>query len=591
MFTRLFLFVSCALLAGLAVVAPASAQLNLTQFDYPAGSDTAFSVTTGDFDGDGVADLASATTMANSVAIMLGKGDGTFGPPASFGAGAQPYSVASADFNGDGHADLVTANLVSNDLTVLLGMGDGTFGPPSSYVPQYWPFSVISADFNRDGKADLAYTAPPYTWVALGNGDGTFAPSIKVETSSPWSVASADFNGDGIRDLVTANAFDASVSVALGVGDGTFGPVSDFAAGDRPESVTSADFNRDGIRDLATANADSNDLSVLLGNGDGTFGSSTEYAIAPGSSSVVSADFSGDDIPDLAAGSQDAGRVSVILGEGDGTFGPTTIIGNIAGGHSIVAKDFNGDGAPDLAASATNVVSVFMNSPTAQLGPASLTFGSAASPVPQGTASAPQTVTVTNDSSAPVTVSGFEITGADADDFDTGTQNCLRPIAPGGSCQVRVRFFPQAEGERQANLELLSNAPTTSVALSGIAGPLPQGPTGPTGPTGATGSPGPYAAIGKVKVSGPAKVRKGRVAKFKVVVSNSGNAPARGVKLNVTGKGVRLGKAIGNVAGGAARTVVVKVKPKRTGKVKLKFAVRSDNAGGRIVGKTIRVGH
>jgi hypothetical protein len=218
-------------------------------------------------------------------------------------------------------------------------------------------------------------------------------------------------------------------------------------------------------------------------------GSDTAFGLATG-------DFNGDGIADLASATTMGDSVAVVLGNGDGTFGSPSLFGNVAGGYSIPSEDFNGDGAADLASAATNVVSVLLNSPAAGLSPAALNFGSAASPVPQGTASAPQTVTISNDGSAPLRVTGFAITGSDRGDFDTGAQTCGQPVAPGGSCQVRVRFFPQAEGNRQANLEILSNAATTPIIVSGVAGPLPTGPTGPKG------DPGPYAAISKVRVSG-----------------------------------------------------------------------------------------
>ena len=63
----------------------------------------------------------------------------------------------------------------------------------------------------------------------------------------------------------------------------------------------------------------------------------------------------------------------------------------------------------------------------------------------------------------------------------------------------------------------------------------PSGPTGDTGPTGPTG----VAGFNKVKVSGPAKVKRKKKATYKVAISNSGNAAATGVRLKVSGRGLR----------------------------------------------------
>jgi subtilisin family serine protease len=97
------------------------------------------------------------------------------------------------------------------------------------------------------------------------------------------------------------------------------------------------------------------------------------------------------------------------------------------------------------------------------------------------------------------------------------------------------------------------------------------------------------AKIGKVKVKGPAKVKKGKKATYKVRVSNSGNAEAAGVKLNVKGKGVKAKKTVGTIPAGASRTVKIKLRFSKPGKVKTTFKVSSSNAGGKSVKKKITV--
>ena len=84
-------------------------------------------------------------------------------------------------------------------------------------------------------------------------------------------MAVADLTGDGIPDIVTANAFDNTVSVLMGIGNGTFQPQQTFAVGSRPYSVAVADLTGDGNPDIVTTNYLGNSLSVLLNDGDGTF--------------------------------------------------------------------------------------------------------------------------------------------------------------------------------------------------------------------------------------------------------------------------------------------------------------------------------
>ena len=118
-----------------------------------------------DLNGDGKLDLVVANQNSaflsqrskNSVSVLVGNGDGTFKSEVSYGVGFDPRSVASGDFNGDGKPDLATANF-SGTASVLAGNGDGTFQPAASFPAGTNPSSVAVRDLNGDGRADLAVT-------------------------------------------------------------------------------------------------------------------------------------------------------------------------------------------------------------------------------------------------------------------------------------------------------------------------------------------------------------------------------------------------------------------------------------------------
>ncbi len=86
---------------------------------FAVGSDP-FSVAIGDLNGDGIPDLAVANAGSNSVSVLLGAGDGSFGGRRDFAVGGQPFSVAIGDLNGDGFPDLAVANQRSASVSVLL---------------------------------------------------------------------------------------------------------------------------------------------------------------------------------------------------------------------------------------------------------------------------------------------------------------------------------------------------------------------------------------------------------------------------------------------------------------------------------------
>ena len=97
------------------------------------------------------------------------------------------------------------------------------------------------------------------------------------------------------------------------------------------------------------------------------------------------------------------------------------------------------------------------------------------------------------------------------------------------------------------------------------------------------------ATISKLKVIGPGKARKGKKVTYRVKVTNSGKLTATGVRLKVSGRGVRFKTSVGKIAAGKSRTVKIKLKPTKPGKVKATFKVTSSNAGGKTVRKTITV--
>jgi hypothetical protein len=330
--------------------------------NYNAGNQTPGYITTGDLDGDGNLDLVTANFSStgqfgnNSVTLLPGKADGTFGPARVYYGGPAPTGVAVGDFDGDGHPDVVTADAGGSVGTVslLLGRGDGTLraaeGLPVTVRNSSWWTGAAAGDFTGDGLADLAVTTwnVGYSGVTLfpNVGNGQFGPGIpSVPIASPSGIAAADVNGDGDLDLVVTGS--AGVTILLGNGDGTFTAGTPIPAGSSPQWVVTGDFNGDGKLDLAVANnGGTNGVSILLGDGAGGFAVGTGVAAGGAATHLAAADLNGDGRTDLAV--VNSSKVNVVLGNGDGTFGAPTALD--AGTASVSVGDFNGDGRPDLAA-------------------------------------------------------------------------------------------------------------------------------------------------------------------------------------------------------------------------------------------------
>jgi uncharacterized protein (TIGR03437 family) len=253
---------------------------------YPANAGTIpldaspAAVVVGDFNGDGRPDIAVANTIlsapTHAISVLLGNGDGSFRPVAFYAAGSQPSSIVEGDFNGDGIVDLAVGGI--DQVNVLLGNGDGTFRAARAFSVGGIATWLATADFNQDGKTDIAAGIAASTGslilnMLFGNGDGTFSNGPAFSALGPFSggmMAVEDFNGDGHADIAVAGNVagrsDGGVTILAGNGDGTFRPPTySSPIGTGPLfSIAAADLNGDARADVVTANGGSNSVSVLL---------------------------------------------------------------------------------------------------------------------------------------------------------------------------------------------------------------------------------------------------------------------------------------------------------------------------------------
>ena len=231
------------------------------------------SIAIGDLNGDGKLDMVVANNASNSVSVLMGLGTGAFGLPADFatGSGTAPGSIVIEDFNGDSKPDLAVAKFFGGSVAVLLGNGNGTFGPAANFPTDLNNSQAVAVgDFNADGKPDLAVANSGSNTVSvlLGLGTGSFAAATNLNTgasSGPSSVTIGDFNGDAKLDIATANAYSNTVSVFPGAGDGTFGTMTSISSGGtNPRDIGNGDLNGDGKTDLAVVNYLTTNLAILL---------------------------------------------------------------------------------------------------------------------------------------------------------------------------------------------------------------------------------------------------------------------------------------------------------------------------------------
>jgi Bacterial Ig-like domain (group 3)/FG-GAP-like repeat len=302
------------------------------------------SFTIGDFNGDGVTDLAlmllppTYTSLFTSVQILLGSTSGKFTPGASMevvvqGAGPAPLNslpMAAVSLTTSGDLDLV---VTTNVLSVFVNDGKGNFTPSGSYGVSGNP--LLFADLTGQGNLGLIVGGTAGTFYFAGDGDGTF----QAVPGTPGYGPIADVNNDGIADIVfTPPQGGSYFGTALGRGDGSFSALNQFTQ--LPATATyyllmTGDFNGDGKIDTVAIQPGSEgedpcaqpanaQLFSYLGSGDGRFqavGAALPLGVAYAAAGV-SGDFNSDGKLDLILpyGVCQQGLLFV-PGKGDGTFG------------------------------------------------------------------------------------------------------------------------------------------------------------------------------------------------------------------------------------------------------------------------------
>jgi hypothetical protein len=180
--------------------------------------------------------------------------------------GKRPVSVA-AGFLDRRFLDLVVANAGSNDLSVLSGNGDGTFAPEMRLAAGKHPQAVVVGHLTADPYEDLvavnAGSDDLFVWVGTGN--GTFKPPVRYAVGHrPEALSMAFVNEDFSRDLLVANAGSDDISVLLNASD-HFAAEQRFAVGKHPHAVRSLFEFPSSTFNIIAANAGSDDLSQLRG--------------------------------------------------------------------------------------------------------------------------------------------------------------------------------------------------------------------------------------------------------------------------------------------------------------------------------------
>jgi sugar lactone lactonase YvrE len=436
---------------------------------------------------DGAGDLFVADLDNNFVEeIPLNGGAPTVIDPVVNGTGLKyPCGMAV-----DGAGDLFIAD-VDNSRVLELPAGGGApavINPSVNGKKLNYPVAVA-----LDSAGDLYISdlfANHVVEVPAGGGAATaIAPTINGEPLSfPYGIAV-----DGAGDLFIADANNRVVEVPADGGAATaLAPMANGLGLNDPIGIA-----LDGAGDLFIADS-ANNRAVEVARSQApalNFAAATIGSVSSDSPQTVVVENAGNAalaFPVLASGNNPAISSNFTLasgGSGDcplvsssaaqaGTLAAGTACtlaisfqpgaaGSAHGSLTLTDNSLNAT-AP---AYATQTVALSGDAPVAALSADSLSFGAQQ----VGTASATQTLTLTNAGSAAMTISSVSTGGANASAF-TLTNGCGATLAAGAHCTIEEQFAPAATGPMTATLSIADNAPGSpqSVTLTGAGATVPE---------------------------------------------------------------------------------------------------------------------
>src|SRR6185503_9578400 len=128
---------------------------------------------------DGKPDLVVSQNAPNALVVITNNGNGTFGPPVTFGTSAFPRGIELADLDADGRLDVLMSDQVSDAVTVFYN------------TTAIWNTQSASASLGRTPwqmfRNPFILGVPQHTGGNGGHGDPLYygyAPPIPVYNAS-----------------------------------------------------------------------------------------------------------------------------------------------------------------------------------------------------------------------------------------------------------------------------------------------------------------------------------------------------------------------------------------------------------------------
>ena len=342
-----------------------------------------------DVAGDGRMDLVLMQSGAQAIRVLHNKGDGGFeewnAEAAGLKANGRAVACAVGDFDGDGLNDLAVA--LDDAVLLFRNLGHGQFKDvtaESGLAARNRPSGITVVDYDHDGNLDLLLTGSPIkpgdesNVLWRNNGNGTFSektePTGLGGSGRTAAAILTDFNNDRAVDLaVTGDG--AAPLIYVNPREGKYPTQALYENEKLPatEGIAVLDYIKDGWMDIAVTHAGAPGLTLWRNvagpENVGRRGERVELPLhgALRGWGVTPIDIDNDGWIDLAAivETKAGPRVRVFRNRGDGSFedvshalGLDSVV--LHAPRGLIAADVAGDGAADLIVTQLNAPPVLL---------------------------------------------------------------------------------------------------------------------------------------------------------------------------------------------------------------------------------------
>lgn len=294
-------------------------------------------VASGDFNGDGTADLAAAVDditafpIRASVLVYLSNGRGGFANPVVYRLnGFFPRCITAADLTGDDALDLVIGFAQSGGaqglVTTLVGQRNaagptGAFSTTNTAVVGTAPSAIAVGDLDLDGRLDalIADRDGGRAFVMYGSGTAATplgAPAVLANAAAPVAALVNAVPGAPLPQALVVSRTSGRLLTLAQSAPRTFATPVEQRVGFLPEAAGLADVDDNGVDDLIVLSALGAELWSGAANGTFTFAESIVGNDATLDGLAI-ADFNDDGMPDIAASASTQDRVTIVLNGAD----------------------------------------------------------------------------------------------------------------------------------------------------------------------------------------------------------------------------------------------------------------------------------